>query len=116
MAVSIKSDREIELMREAGTILARTHEELGKIIRPGISTWEINRIGEEIIRSYHCIPSFLNYNGYPASICISVNDEVVHGIPSKKRMRALSARDIIRMRPGHMQWARFPRRQSSLSR
>ena len=98
MAVSIKSDREIELMREAGTILARTHEELGKIIRPGISTWEINRIGEEIIRSYHCIPSFLNYNGYPASICISVNDEVVHGIPSKKRI--LREGDIVSLDAG----------------
>lgn len=85
MAVSIKSEREIELMREAGKILAKTHEELGKIIRPGITTMEINRIGEEIIRSYGCVPSFLNYNGYPASICVSVNDEVVHGIPSKKR-------------------------------
>lgn len=98
MAVSIKSDREIELMREAGRILARTHEELGKSIRPGISTWEINRIGEEIIRSYHCIPSFLNYNGYPASICISVNDEVVHGIPSKKRI--LKEGDIVSLDAG----------------
>ncbi len=86
MPVSIKSEREIELMRKAGEILAKTHEELGKIIRPGISTYEIDRIGEEIIRSYDCIPSFLNYNGYPASICVSVNEEVVHGIPSKKRI------------------------------
>lgn len=70
-------------MREAGRILAITHNELKKIIQPGISTYEIDRIGEEIIRSYNCIPSFLNYNGYPASICVSVNDEVVHGIPSK---------------------------------
>lgn len=86
MAVSIKSSREIELMREAGKILAKTHEELEKVIRPGISTLDINKAGDEIIRSYGCIPSFLNYNGYPASICVSVNDEVVHGIPSKDRI------------------------------
>jgi len=86
MAIIIKSQREIELMREAGRILALTHEELRKAIKPGISTYEIDRIGEEVIRSYGCIPSFLNYNGYPASVCVSVNDEVVHGIPSKKRI------------------------------
>ena len=86
MAVTIKSEREIELMREAGKILAWTHEELGKELKEGMSTWEINRLGDEIIRSYGCIPSFKNYNGYPASICVSVNDEVVHGIPSKKRI------------------------------
>ena len=67
MAVSIKSAREIELMREAGKILAKVHLELGKIIRPGISTFEIDKLGEELIRSYDCIPNFLNYNGYPAS-------------------------------------------------
>ena len=83
MAVTIKSSREIELMREAGKILAKTHEELEKSLKPGMSTWDIDRIGEEIIRSYGCIPSFKNYNGYPASICASVNDVVVHGIPSK---------------------------------
>lgn len=84
MAVSIKSEREIALMREAGKILAEVHERLGEMIAPGISTWEIDKKGEEMIRSYGCIPSFLNYEGYPASICVSVNDEVVHGIPHKK--------------------------------
>ncbi|NLL93599.1 MAG: type I methionyl aminopeptidase [Clostridiales bacterium] len=83
MSVTIKSQEEIELMREAGKILATTHEELAKAIKPGMSTYQINKIGEEIIRSYGCIPSFLNYEGYPASICVSVNDEVVHGIPRK---------------------------------
>lgn len=86
MPVTIKSAREIELMREAGRILAITHEELEKAIRPGMTTLEIDRIGEEIIRSYGCIPSFKNYQGYPASICVSVNEEVVHGIPSKDRI------------------------------
>lgn len=98
MSVSIKSEREIELMREAGKILAKTHEELAKVIKPGISTFEIDRIGEELIRSYGCTPSFLNYNGYPASICVSVNDEVVHGIPSKKRI--LQEGDIVSLDAG----------------
>ena len=69
--VTIKSEREIELMREAGKILAKVHEELGKVVRPGISTKEIDRICEEMIRSYGCIPSFLGYEGYPASVCNS---------------------------------------------
>ncbi len=81
--VTIKSQREIELMRKAGKLLAQTHEEMAKAIKPGMSTWHIDKIGEEIIRSYGCIPSFLNYNGFPASICISLNEKVVHGIPSK---------------------------------
>ena len=98
MSVTIKSAHEIELMREAGRILAIVHDEMAKIIRPGISTMDINRKGEEIIRSYDCIPSFLNYNGYPASICISVNDEVVHGIPSKKRI--LKEGDIVSLDAG----------------
>lgn len=98
MAVTIKSSREIELMREAGKILAKTHEELEKNLRPGMSTWEIDRIGEEIIRSYGCIPSFKNYNGYPASICVSVNDEVVHGIPHKKHF--IQEGDIVSLDAG----------------
>ena len=86
MSVTIKSEKEIELMREAGRILAIVHEELEKFIRPGISTLDIDKKGYEIIKSYGCIPSFLNYNGYPASICVSINDEVVHGIPRKDRI------------------------------
>ena len=85
MSVSIKSAREIELMRAAGKILAKVHDNLKKELREGMSTLDIDRLGEEIIRSYGCIPSFKNYNGYPASVCVSVNDEVVHGIPTKKR-------------------------------
>lgn len=86
MAVSIKSPREIELMREAGRILELSHKEIAKAIKPGISTYEIDRIAEEVIRSYECIPSFLDYNGFPASICVSVNEQVVHGIPSKHKI------------------------------
>ena len=86
MAITIKSARENELMKEAGRILEIVHEEMKNALHPGMTTKDIDRIGEEVIRSYGCIPSFLNYNGYPASICVSVNDEVVHGIPSEKRI------------------------------
>lgn len=96
--VTIKSEREIELMREAGRILAKVHEELGKALKPGMSTKQIDRLGEELIRSYGCIPSFLNYEGYPASVCVSVNDEVVHGIPNKRRY--LNEGDIVSLDMG----------------
>lgn len=98
MAVTIKSKREIEQMREAGKILEETHDRLSEIIKPGISTLEIDQFGEKIIREYGCIPSFLNYNGYPASICVSVNDEVVHGIPHKDRI--LKDGDIVSLDAG----------------
>lgn len=96
--ISIKSQEEIELMREAGRILAITHEELRKALKPGMSTYDIDRLGEEVIRSYGCEPSFLNYQGYPASICVSVNEEVVHGIPSKDRI--LKDGDIVSLDAG----------------
>ena len=98
MAVSIKSAREIELMRESGKILAKVHDELGKAIVPGISTKEIDILGDKLIRSYGCIPNFLHYNGYPASICVSVNDEVVHGIPNHHRI--LQEGDIVSLDAG----------------
>lgn len=98
MAVSIKSAKEIELMKEAGKILAKTHEELEKALKPGMSTLDIDRLGEKIIRSYGCIPSFKDYNGYPASICVSVNDEVVHGIPCPKRL--IQEGDIVSLDAG----------------
>lgn len=98
MAVSIKSDREIELMRESCKRLAYVHEELGKIIKPGISTMDINEYGEKLIREVDGIPNFLNYDGYPASICVSVNEEVVHGIPNKKRI--LHEGDIVSLDAG----------------
>lgn len=86
MSVTIKSAQEIEYMRKAGKILAKVHSDLAKEIKPGMSTLDVDRIGEEMIRSYDCIPSFKNYCGYPASICVSVNEEVVHGIPCKERI------------------------------
>lgn len=98
MSVTIKSEREIELMRQAGKILAKVHEELEKEVKPGISTFHLDRLGEELIRSFGCEPSFKNYQGYPASICISVNEEVVHGIPSKERI--LREGDIVSLDAG----------------
>ncbi len=93
MSVTIKSAREIELMRAAGEILAKVHQNLGNELKPGMSTFEVDRLGEEMIRSYGCEPSFKNYNGYPASVCVSVNDEVVHGIPNKHHI--LQEGDIV---------------------
>ncbi|MBU9725957.1 type I methionyl aminopeptidase [Diplocloster modestus] len=98
MAVTIKSAREIELMREAGKILEKVHNEMEKAVRPGISTKDIDLLGEELIRSFGCIPSFLGYNGYPASICVSVNDEVVHGIPDRHHI--IQEGDIVSLDAG----------------
>ena len=98
MSVTIKSAREIELMREAGRLLAEVHDELAAFFKPGISTKDIDKLGEKLIRDRGCIPNFLNYNGYPASICVSVNDEVVHGIPNKHRI--LQDGDIVSLDAG----------------
>ena len=98
MSVTIKTAREIELMREAGRLLEKVHDELAEFIRPGISTLDIDRFGEKLIRNFGCTPNFLNYNGYPASICVSVNDEVVHGIPKKNRI--LQEGDIVSLDAG----------------
>lgn len=98
MAVSVKSKREIELMREAGRILGTVLNDLEKEVKPGVSTWHIDKIGEEMIRSYNCIPSFLGYGGFPSSICVSVNEQVVHGIPSKKTI--LKEGDIVSLDAG----------------
>ncbi len=87
MAVTVKSEREIILMRESCRLLAVVHRELEEKLRPGMTTLDIDALGEKIIRQLGCVPNFKNYNGYPASICVSVNDEVVHGIPSKNRVR-----------------------------
>ena len=82
MAILIKSEREIDLIRKSCKLLAGVHEELKTMIEPGVSTKEINDYGDKLIRDLGCTPNFLNYNGYPASICVSVNEEVVHGIPN----------------------------------
>lgn len=98
MSVSIKTAREIELMRKAGHLLWQVHNELAEMIRPGISTLDIDQAGEKMIRQMGCIPNFLNYNGYPASICVSVNEEVVHGIPNRHRI--LQEGDIVSLDAG----------------
>lgn len=84
--IVLKSARELELMREANKIVAEVHYFLGEKIVSGINTFEIDRLGEEFIRKKGAIPSFLGYRGYPASVCISINEEVVHGIPSKSKI------------------------------
>ena len=98
MSVSIKSAHEIELMRESCRLLSIVHKELEEAIKPGISTLDIDRLGEKLIRSLGGVPNFLHYNGYPASICVSVNDEVVHGIPNKHRI--LQEGDIVSLDAG----------------
>lgn len=98
MSVTIKTAREIEKMREAGRLLEQVHDELENFIRPGVSTLEIDQLGEKIIRQMGCIPNFLHYNGYPASICVSVNQEVVHGIPDKHRI--IQEGDIVSLDAG----------------
>lgn len=85
-------------MREAGRILALVHQNLGKEIKPGMSTWDVDHMGEEMIRSYGCEPSFLGLYGYPASICVSVNEEVVHGIPNKEHI--IEEGDIVSLDAG----------------
>ncbi|WP_318506258.1 type I methionyl aminopeptidase [Bacillus sp. T3] len=87
-----KTPREIEIMRQAGRIVALTHEELKKHIRPGITTKELDVIAEQFILKQGAIPSFKGYNGFRGSICASVNDELVHGIPGD---RVLKNGDII---------------------
>ena len=98
MSVSIKSEREIELMRRSCRLLEEVHDALGKIIRPGISTKDIDREGERLIRERGGVPNFLHYEGYPASICVSVNVEVVHGIPRDDRI--LQEGDIVSLDAG----------------
>ena len=98
MAITIKSAREIELMRESCKRLAEVHQAMEEIIKPGITTWEIDEFAENMIRKMGCIPNFKDYNGYPASVCCSVNHEVVHGIPSKTRV--LKDGDIISLDAG----------------
>lgn len=87
-----KTPREIDIMREAGRIVALTHQEIKKHIAPGVTTKDLDRIAEQFIRKHEAIPSFKGYNGFQGSICASVNNELVHGIPGD---RVLKAGDII---------------------
>ena len=91
--ISLKSSHEIDLMRRAGKITAAARALAGEMVRPGVTTQEIDSAVEHFIRKEGAVPSFLHYNGFPASACISINDEVIHGIPSKKRV--LKEGDIV---------------------
>lgn len=90
--ITIKSRSELEVMREAGRIVALTHQVLAKLIKPGVTTKDIDEAAETFIRSKGAIPSFKGYGGFSGSICASVNEELVHGIPGK---RILQEGDII---------------------
>ena len=90
--ITLKSEHEIELMRRAGKITAAARAYAQGLVRPGVTTQEINSAVEHFIRKQGAVPSFLHYNGYPASVCISVNDEIIHGIPGK---RVLQDGDIV---------------------
>ena len=85
--ITLKSSREIELMRQAGKITAAARALAGAMVAPGVSTREIDRAVHRFIKSQGAAPSFLGYNGFPASVCISVNDEVIHGIPGSRVLR-----------------------------
>ncbi len=91
--INRKSREEIKIMRHAGSIVALVHQEMAKVIEPGISTLELDKIAYDIIKKNKAIPTFLGYQGFPASICASINEEVVHGIPSKDRI--LKEGDIV---------------------
>lgn len=82
-----KTEDEIQLMRESADILGRTHAEVAKLIKPGVKTIELDKIAKEFIRDSNGEPSFLNYNGFPYSLCISMNENVVHGMPSDYELR-----------------------------
>lgn len=84
--IFLKTEEEIELLRESNLLVGMTLGEVAKHIRPGISTLELDQVAEEFIRSHGAVPGFLGYGGFPNTLCISVNEEVVHGIPSAKRI------------------------------
>ncbi len=91
--ISLKSERELNLMRKAGAIVAQILDEMSDMTKPGITTGELDRFAEVRCKELKSIPAFKGYHGFPASVCISINDEVVHGIPSQKR--ALKEGDIV---------------------
>ncbi|WP_295762474.1 type I methionyl aminopeptidase [uncultured Oscillibacter sp.] len=90
--ITLRSPHEIELMRRSGKITAAARALAGEMVKPGVTTQEIDNAVERFIRKQGAVPSFLHYNGFPASVCISVNDEIIHGIPGK---RVLHEGDIV---------------------
>ena len=85
--ITIKNAEEIKLMREAGRIVALAHQEVAKHIKPGVTTNELNEVVERTILKNHATCSFKGYGGFPAAACVSVNEELVHGFPSKRRLQ-----------------------------
>lgn len=85
--ISIKSNREIELLKKAGHIVYETHQYLRPYLKEGITTKELDRLAEEFIRSKDATPSFKGYDGFPGSICVSINNQVVHGIPGNRKLK-----------------------------
>ena len=85
--ISIKSDREIELMRRAGALTSQARALAGSMVKPGVSTLEIDHAVRDFIRAHGAEPSFLNYSGYPGSACISINEQVIHGIPGPRKLK-----------------------------
>lgn len=85
--ITIKSDREIELLREAGKVVYQTHQYLKPFLKEGITTKELDKLAEDFIRSKGCTPSFKGYDGFPGSICTSINNQVVHGIPGNRKLK-----------------------------
>ena len=99
--ITLRSPHEIELMRRSGKITAAARALAGEMVKPGVTTQEIDNAVERFIRKQGAVPSFLHYNGFPASVCISVNDEIIHGIPGKRVLWA-------RTSGGSMETARPP--------
>ncbi|RKX71454.1 type I methionyl aminopeptidase [candidate division TA06 bacterium] len=91
--IILKSNEEIEIMRKANKIVANTFVYLRDYIKPGVSTYKLDQLAEGLIRRNNAIPNFKGYNGYPSTLCVSINEEIVHGIPSKKRF--LEEGDIV---------------------
>lgn len=85
--ITIKSEKEIELMRKAGKLVSQTHNYLRPFIKPGITTKELDELAEKFIIEQGGVPSCKGYEGFPATLCISINDEVVHGIPGKRKLQ-----------------------------
>lgn len=98
--IVLKTSRELAIMREAGRISAMALKVAGEAVEPGVSTWEIDRVARKYIESQGAVPSFLGYGGFPASACISVNNVVIHGIPSKRQI--IKAGDIVSIDIGAM--------------
>jgi len=96
----IKSPREIQIMREAGRIVARVHSAIKEAIKPGVSTWALDQIALDVLQRYNASAVFLGYRGFPAHICASINEELVHGIPKKDRL--LQEGDIISVDVGSL--------------